>query len=242
MPRASRRRSVAKMRSITQSSTSERRFRISDVALSKTCRKLGIPLPPQGYWLRPEAKRGARPALPPSAAGVRTRWEVRVRVAEERPAIDPALAAKLADESSPEAAIVVPRQLTSPHKLVSLSEKALRKAKPYEGIVSCRSSEGCLSIHVAPSSVERALLLSNTPGSRVTRPQGRRQRGDARRVPPFGQQNGGGGGRRNAHVPALGEIFAPSDGTAGAPREEGTRELADVSIAKRARTERPFRF
>jgi hypothetical protein len=42
-----------------------KRYKVSDVALSKTCRKLGIPLPPQGYWLRPEKKRGARPPLPP---------------------------------------------------------------------------------------------------------------------------------------------------------------------------------
>ena len=32
-------------------------FGISDVALAKTCRKAGIPLPPRGYWLKPEDAR-----------------------------------------------------------------------------------------------------------------------------------------------------------------------------------------
>ena len=140
------------------------RYRVSNVALSKTCRTLGIPLPPQGYWLRPEGKRGKRPALPPPKAGVQVRWEVRVSVREERARVDPELAAKLAEEAASEAAIVVPNELVSPHKLVTLSAKALRNAKPYDGLVSCRSSDGCLSIHVAPASVGRALLRTRCFG------------------------------------------------------------------------------
>jgi hypothetical protein len=139
-----------------------KRYHVSDVALSKTCRKLGIPLPPQGYWLRPEAARGTRPALPPPKPGLQVRWEVRVPLREAPAPVDPELAAKLAKEAAPEAAIVVPNELVSPHKLVTLSAKALRTAKPYEGRVSCSSSDGCLSIHVAPASVDRALLIMNT--------------------------------------------------------------------------------
>lgn len=137
-------------------------YRVSDVALSKTCRKLGIPLPPQGYWLRPKEKRGKRPALPPAKPGMQVSWEVRVPVHEEPAPIAPELAAKLAEEDVPEAAIVVPTALVSPDRLVTLSGKALRKAKPYEGLVSYRSSEGCLNIRVAPASVDRALLIVNT--------------------------------------------------------------------------------
>lgn len=142
--------------------TVAKRYRVSDVALSKTCRKLDIPLPPQGYWLRPEERRGERPALPPPNPGMRVRWQVRLLVHEEPPPLAPELAARLAEEAAPEAAIVVPTALDSPHKLVVLSAKALRKAKPYEGFVDCGSSEGCLSIRVAPSSVDRGLLVMNT--------------------------------------------------------------------------------
>lgn len=43
------------------------RYGISDVALAKTCRKLGVPLPPRGYWAKVKAgqapKRTALPAL-----------------------------------------------------------------------------------------------------------------------------------------------------------------------------------
>ncbi len=31
-----------------------RRYRISDVDLAKICRKMGIPVPPPGYWRRKE--------------------------------------------------------------------------------------------------------------------------------------------------------------------------------------------
>src|SRR4051794_2095749 len=84
-----------------------KRYRISDVALSKTCRRRDIPLPPQGYWLRPKAKRGKRPTLPPVKPGVEVRWEVRVRPPEASKPVDPELAAKVVRESAPEQAIAV---------------------------------------------------------------------------------------------------------------------------------------
>jgi hypothetical protein len=40
-------------------------FGISDVGLRKKCKKLNIPLPPQGYWLRKQfGKTTPRPELP----------------------------------------------------------------------------------------------------------------------------------------------------------------------------------
>jgi hypothetical protein len=47
-----------------------KQFGISDVALAKTCRKAGIPIPPRGFWLRPDAQRHAlRTTLPPRGIG-----------------------------------------------------------------------------------------------------------------------------------------------------------------------------
>ena len=45
-------------------------YRISDNGLKKICRKLGVPTPPQGYWLRRATDRAAaRAELPPLPAG-----------------------------------------------------------------------------------------------------------------------------------------------------------------------------
>src|SRR5512142_2828685 len=43
--------------------TLAQKYGLSDVGLRKKCKKLNIPLPPQGYFLR--NKRGDRPPLPP---------------------------------------------------------------------------------------------------------------------------------------------------------------------------------
>lgn len=46
-------------------------YGVSDVALNKTCKKLGVPTPPRGYWLRdPVAREEDRVALPPRPNGV----------------------------------------------------------------------------------------------------------------------------------------------------------------------------
>ena len=44
------------------------KFGLSDVGLAKLCRRVGVPLPPMGYWAR-SAKKRRRPHLPPAADG-----------------------------------------------------------------------------------------------------------------------------------------------------------------------------
>jgi hypothetical protein len=46
-----------------------KQYGVSDVALTKTCRKLLIPLPGRGYWAKRRAGRRVRkrPPLPPVA-------------------------------------------------------------------------------------------------------------------------------------------------------------------------------
>ncbi len=49
-------------------------FGISDVALGKICKKLGVPKPPQGYWQRLEfGHKVARTPLPPASTARRWR-------------------------------------------------------------------------------------------------------------------------------------------------------------------------
>lgn len=137
--------------------TVAKRYGVSDVALAKTCRGHGVPLPPQGYWLRPESKRGKRPALPPRESGSAERWETSYHRQEERK-VAPEVAARMAEERAPEAAITVSADLANPHRLVALSGKLLRKQTPYEGLVCCGSSP-CLDIRVSPDALDRALRM-----------------------------------------------------------------------------------
>lgn len=50
---------------------------ISDVGLAKACRRSGIPLPPQGYWIRGRGRKRAhsKPRLPAPRAGQQTHFE-----------------------------------------------------------------------------------------------------------------------------------------------------------------------
>ena len=134
-----------------------KRYKVSDVALAKTCRKSGIPLPPQGYWLRPAGTRGKRPSLPPAPAGERELWETR-HYTKAKVVVPPEVEAKLARELAPDAAVIVPDHLAKSHKLVALSGTLLRKQKPYEGFVCCHSSP-CLDVRVSLETLDRALRI-----------------------------------------------------------------------------------
>src|SRR6266581_2523134 len=65
--------------------TVARRYRISDVGLRKICNKLGVPLPPLGYWARVAA--GRTPRIPPLRADHKgqTRYVRSVYVDDEVP-------------------------------------------------------------------------------------------------------------------------------------------------------------
>lgn len=133
----------------------------SDVALAKMCRRLGVPLPGRGYWARVTAgqklKRLRLPTLKkdqPSEIHVR-RWKGRA----ERTMTDE-VKERLAKERAAEAPIVVPDALPAePHELVALTLKVLGKQKPKPGPLLDRGERRCLSVSVAPSSLDRALRI-----------------------------------------------------------------------------------
>ena len=60
-------------------------FGISDVALSKTCKRLNVPRPPRGYWRWLEVGQKVRkPVLPPRPAGKPNKVTFDVQADEER--------------------------------------------------------------------------------------------------------------------------------------------------------------
>jgi hypothetical protein len=129
-----------------------KRYGVSDVALSKVCRRLKVPLPWSGYWAQIRAgQQIRRPPLPPVPVGVPSeivgRRPKRPGFRRELPLV--------------ERTIVVPSKLQNPHALVSEAGRLLRGREPQDGLLSCRATR-CLDIAVSPALLARALRIMNT--------------------------------------------------------------------------------
>src|SRR5262245_33809750 len=101
-------------------------YGVSDVALKKICRKLNVPTPPQGYWLRdPAARDVVRPKLPPGGSQkfVSVVWH------DHEHDSTPAATERAEIERSADR-IDVPLTLEGPHRLVAKTFKILTKNKP----------------------------------------------------------------------------------------------------------------
>ncbi len=135
-------------------------YGISDVALKKLCRRLNVPTPPQGYWLRlPSDRDAARTTLPPLLESASSTFEV-YALSHDR--VEPTTAAT--DRAAIEKAtapVIVPEELRTPHKLVAKTAKILARTKPFDGLVSSRAAGG-LDVNVAPNNVQRAMMIVDT--------------------------------------------------------------------------------
>ena len=112
---------------------------ISDVGLAKACRRSGIPLPPQGYWISRRSRRNSRskPCLPPARAGQRIRFEFHPPDIGSRP------------EDSAE-------RETLQHRLTTLNTNVDALRAPTERFV--RAARGTISKRVD----ERGIIVGNT--------------------------------------------------------------------------------
>jgi hypothetical protein len=126
---------------------------VSDVALSKACRKAGIPLPTRGHWAKPESKRPSKPKRPSMGKGVsfdvldRTGFPVKSAIeVRGHPAPPP---------------IEVPSVLSDPHVLVATWLKSVKSEKTNEGYLSA-SDKPVTNLQVSPALMERAALLLDT--------------------------------------------------------------------------------
>ena len=127
------------------------RYGVSDVALAKMCRRLGVPLPGVGHWTKIACGHQIeRPPLPP--ATIEQPEEVVVEQVEPR-----ARSAAAAAEPIPE--VKVSDQLRNPHQLV-VKTKTLAKdcQRDLDGRVYARPRGG-LDAVVGPDSLGRALRI-----------------------------------------------------------------------------------
>ncbi len=142
--------------------TVAKRYGMSDVAFSKICRKLAVPLPGRGYWARKAA--GQTPRRPPLAKapeGVEEEMKV-TRWRDDRPPAPPLAAdvqERVQHEKEPDASIVVAMTLEQPHKFVASASRLLGRAKANDdGLVTSRGKR-CLDVSVSPAALDRALRI-----------------------------------------------------------------------------------
>lgn len=135
---------------------------ISDVALAKICKKLGVPTPGRGYWARLAAGKPApRPDLPPLGPGQKERHVISRRHDPLNDnTLSPEAAQLIAREADTEMDIVVPEALRRPHQWARASRPLLRKhaSNPEAALLEAP----CLDVRVSRSSLSRALLLIDT--------------------------------------------------------------------------------
>ncbi|HHJ1297398.1 MULTISPECIES: hypothetical protein [Pseudomonas] len=124
---------------------------VSDVGLSKACRKAGIALPTRGYWAKPVSKRPRRPMPPASTTPVTfhvLNVEKAARLKPENVVKDPKM-------------LIVPTELSDPHPLVKKWLGAARKAKELNSALGLDKTK-VLNSHISRNEMNRCALLYDT--------------------------------------------------------------------------------
>lgn len=126
---------------------------VSDVALAKACRKVGIPLPGRGHWAKSEAKRPKQPRMPKYAGN--GSGDVTFTT------LDPEAfrLSRKAGDSVPR--IAVPATIIDPDVLIAATIKAAEKADHYNGRIVLPKKRA-LAVSVSPPVFDRAMLLLDT--------------------------------------------------------------------------------
>ncbi|MFJ7789360.1 hypothetical protein [Pseudomonas sp. NPDC096925] len=121
---------------------------VSDVGLSKACRKAGITLPTRGHWAKPAPKRPRRPKPPASTTPITfhvLNVEKAARLKPENVVKDPKM-------------LSVPTELSDPHPLVKNWLGAARKALELNSALVLNKTK-VLNSHISRNEVDRCALL-----------------------------------------------------------------------------------
>lgn len=112
-----------------------KKYKISDVGLKKVCAKMGIPVPPRGYWAKLAAGKSVRktnlPALPQDKRGLAYIGPRQEPFAAEFRRLHPEQLEM--ERASAGKKVVVPPRLTNPHPLIKAriaQAKNRRSRKP----------------------------------------------------------------------------------------------------------------
>lgn len=133
---------------------------MSDVALRKICVKLGVPVPPLGYWAKIVAGRTPPMAKLPSSHKVPTRHVRQVREDPEAPERERRITALL--ESDPVPALSPPVLKTSvaeTHVAIRRTAKALKKREYYGRGLLHADAEDVFVMSVSAANRDRAIHI-----------------------------------------------------------------------------------
>jgi hypothetical protein len=144
------------------------KYGISAVALGKVCRKLQIPLPGRGYWVKKEFGKPVKRLPLPVAKDLPVVQRIKLPPAQgisNPPTVSPA-----PEPTDPEYLRIVELEsrtiVLDPeakrHKLVTTTERVLKHARPDEkGILRMPYNQPCLDLRVSKESLERSLMFVN---------------------------------------------------------------------------------
>jgi len=132
---------------------------ISDVALAKICKKLGVPRPGRGYW----ARKNAGASVKKKALRKRKKGELEEYRIERW--IDPLADAEIGEDAAmllqkhedPTNEIRVAKELQNPHKLIRKCAGALRRRSKSQNVL--RQKQPCLDITASLDALDRALCV-----------------------------------------------------------------------------------
>ena len=139
------------------------RYGLSDVGLVKICKKLGIPVPPRGYWAKVKAGRPTRkvplPALPAGARDLAGP----IPLSEQEAAMHARVRDALQQTRESQSPVSVPAELVDPHPLVRATAARLKRRDGWDHPAGVRSApKEVLDLQVTRNTLDRALLLMDT--------------------------------------------------------------------------------
>lgn len=141
------------------------KYGLSDVGLSKICRRIQVPVPGRGYWARKAA--GARVRRTPlraprDDAGQNKSTAIfdHRRIERQEALSNGELAPYRAHEKAPANRIVVGSSLRAPHPVILATLHALRTATPVDGLLSA-SGRKTLRAAVSPRCLPRAMRIAD---------------------------------------------------------------------------------
>jgi len=138
-------------------------YRLSDVGLSKLCKRHLIPIPGRGYWAKKEHNRilPTKPKLSPLRPRNMHLDEVIIRSNDAiltKPEIDEITQYEKASENK----IVIDYEAELTHPVVIRTAKSLRSAKPNHKGIYAPKAQKCLPVFVCKDSIERASHIMDT--------------------------------------------------------------------------------
>ena len=135
-------------------------YGITDVGLKKICKKLSVPTPPQGYWVRLEhGYKDPITPLPKLKNGEPSSHTVSTAHPQNFSELSEEAEKLLAAESESAKSIAVLKKLTSSHPLVLKTREALSSSRVDKYGVLRSYGKGLLKFRVSPKQLPRALRI-----------------------------------------------------------------------------------